>query len=730
MTTRNLSVRLSLKDADKVKQGLRSLGEDGQKALERIERSAQPASAGLLALNAVMGDAETSVLTYASNLGTLGRALTAVGTAGAVVAGLLGAIAAGTALAGVQAGNAARDFSDLVKEAERVGLNLEAFQELAYAARATGVDVEKLGEALKEMSGRALDAFQNGGEAAEGFARIGLSQTDLQQKLGDTDKLFTEVIERIGQLKTEGERILTVQQIFGDEGGEPLLALIGRGADEFARLREEAHEMGVVLSEDVVKQGAGAQRQLDLLTNVIDIHLNNAFVDLAPILVDTAQFFADIAAAVSAVVDSFRELELRSTRNLKLRLSEATASRDAAVARRTEVEAEKPTSGIAAAGQATRLSDINREIAERSAEVDKINAILAARETESRKPVAIPDPRPAPVALPRPARAGSGRSSPREDRPEREEQDRIGDYIAQLQEQAMLLRLEEDQRRRLEALLQGENIARQQGKALTADQRAEIDQLTLSMIAFEAESGIAAERQRELAETGREVGSVLTNGLRSAILSGDSLTQTLGNVARALADIALQKAVLDPIGDWFGGLLGGGGGGFGGSGGSGGGLGFFGSLLSGIGGFLSGGPRGAVAATNSSLHYASLYHEGGVAGSPGPGRFVSPSVFSGAPRYHDGGVAGIMPGEIPAILRKGETVFTPEQMAALQAPSVTSGDTTINIPVSVTVEAGARTDPSVAAETGKRVAAALRQELRSVIQQELLNERRPGGVLS
>lgn len=61
----------------------------------------------------------------------------------------------------------------------------------------------------------------------------------------------------------------------------------------------------------------------------------------------------------------------------------------------------------------------------------------------------------------------------------------------------------------------------------------------------------------------------------------------------------------------------------------------------------------------------SLFHGGGIAGQGTTARAVSPLVFAGAPRYHGGGLAGLRSDEVPAILQKGEGVFTPEQMAAM-----------------------------------------------------------------
>ena len=54
-----------------------------------------------------------------------------------------------------------------------------------------------------------------------------------------------------------------------------------------------------------------------------------------------------------------------------------------------------------------------------------------------------------------------------------------------------------------------------------------------------------------------------------------------------------------------------------------------------------------------------LFHTGGTVGdSGGSGRLVNAGTFATARRYHSGGIAGLQPGEVPAILEKGEHVLT------------------------------------------------------------------------
>ncbi|WP_169624197.1 phage tail length tape measure family protein [Pacificispira spongiicola] len=53
---------------------------------------------------------------------------------------------------------------------------------------------------------------------------------------------------------------------------------------------------------------------------------------------------------------------------------------------------------------------------------------------------------------------------------------------------------------------------------------------------------------------------------------------------------------------------------------------------------------------------AGLFHSGGIVGSGGVQRDVPAALFAEAPRYHSGGV--VMPGEVPAILKRDEEVLT------------------------------------------------------------------------
>lgn len=81
---------------------------------------------------------------------------------------------------------------------------------------------------------------------------------------------------------------------------------------------------------------------------------------------------------------------------------------------------------------------------------------------------------------------------------------------------------------------------------------------------------------------------------------------------------------------------------------------------------------GAFAANTTAFAYpaasaaATLFHSGGIVGAEGRGVSVNASMFQRAPRFH----GGLMPNEFPAILQKGEGVFTKAQMKAMGGRSV------------------------------------------------------------
>jgi TP901 family phage tail tape measure protein/lambda family phage tail tape measure protein len=110
-------------------------------------------------------------------------------------------------------------------------------------------------------------------------------------------------------------------------------------------------------------------------------------------------------------------------------------------------------------------------------------------------------------------------------------------------------------------------------------------------------------------------------------------------------------------------------------------------------------------------------HSGGIVGFGAATRFMSSSVFAGAPRFHGGGLVGH--DEVPIIAKKGEGVFTPEQMSAM-------GGDTIQINVTVNAESG-KTQVSGSNVPDLR---ALGERMAQVARAEIMQQKKAGGLLA
>lgn len=175
------------------------------------------------------------------------------------------------------------------------------------------------------------------------------------------------------------------------------------------------------------------------------------------------------------------------------------------------------------------------------------------------------------------------------------------------------------------------NDAAKAGVEVTPELAAKIDELagnyakaSSSADAFKASQQKILDQQRELNDFGRGVLGGIIDDLRAGKDAGEIFANVLNKIADKLEEMALNALFPSGGGGLLGGLFGGGGG-----------------LL---GGFLIPG----------------ILHSGGVAGVDGygHGRAVAASTFAGARRMHGGGVAGgLQPGEVPAILQKGEVVL-------------------------------------------------------------------------
>lgn len=178
-----------------------------------------------------------------------------VKVAGAVAAAGLAAVttaagAAVTALAGASV-EAAAYADDMLTMSTITGMSTDDLQAFTYAAGLLDVEVETISKSLAKNTKSMASAADGSAAYAEAYEKLGVSVTDADGNLRDSETVYWEAIDALGQLENETERDAIAMQLFGKSAQE-LNPLIEAGSEAVNELKQEAKDVGAVLSEDTL----------------------------------------------------------------------------------------------------------------------------------------------------------------------------------------------------------------------------------------------------------------------------------------------------------------------------------------------------------------------------------------------------------------------------------------------------------------------------------------------
>lgn len=234
--------------------------------------------------------------------------------AGAGIAALAGpakiaaaAIAAAAAATFGLASSTARAGDDAAKTADKLGVGVEALQELRFAAERSGVSADTLDMALQRMTRRVAEAAQGSGEAKNAIAELGLSAEELAAK--SPDAALADIADAMQNVGTQSDRLRLGFKLFDSEGAGLVNTLAG-GSAGLEEMRQAARDTGAVIGEDTARASEQFQDKMqDLkasfagLRTEIGEKLIPIFVDVViPVLVEK------VIPAVVAVIDAISKI--------------------------------------------------------------------------------------------------------------------------------------------------------------------------------------------------------------------------------------------------------------------------------------------------------------------------------------------------------------------------------------------------------------------------------------
>lgn len=224
-------------------------------------------------------EADKSLAKTDKNAQTFGQTFGKVaGIVGGVATVVVGSV---TAVGGAMistANQTAETADEIDKASIRMGISAEQFQEFAYVAGQCGVETATLEQAAKKLEG--------------------------------TDINFDDAISSIMELETAEERAQKASELFGEKVAYTMAPMLQQTGEEFDALKDRAHELGLVMGEDAVKNGVEFGDLLSDLKQSFGALAGQIGSALFPILNKAMEYVLQFIPQISEYMQKFAPLSV------------------------------------------------------------------------------------------------------------------------------------------------------------------------------------------------------------------------------------------------------------------------------------------------------------------------------------------------------------------------------------------------------------------------------------
>lgn len=247
----------------------------------------EKADKGIKDLTKKGAEADTSL---ASKFGSIASKAAVMGTAIVGAASVVG----GAAVSMVSKFAGTADAID--KASQRVGVSAEEYQQWAYAASMSGISAEKLEVAMKKQQTVFADATMGSKAASEAYKSLGI---DIQGMT--SGEAFNKSIEALSNMEDETKRNAIANDLFGKSYAD-IAPLLNEGSDGINKLKQEAIDLGGVISNDAVKSGAVLGDTIEKVKTSLGGIFNNLMGQLMPVVQELLDMVVENMPMISNMI--------------------------------------------------------------------------------------------------------------------------------------------------------------------------------------------------------------------------------------------------------------------------------------------------------------------------------------------------------------------------------------------------------------------------------------------
>lgn len=210
------------------------------------------------------------------------------------------AIAGATAAVSAWVVSASNAGDRVDKLSQKMNLSRKQFQEWDYITKQSGTSMEALSMGMKTL---AVQAEADG----KAFEKLGISVKDANGNIKDQGTLFNQTLAALFKYENATERLAVASKLFG-RGAQELAPILNSGAKSIEELRQRAHELGLVLSDEAIDASVEFNDTLDDLIGSIRTAFFGAIQRVLPQLNEVVKGFIDATKEGGKLRDAFNKM--------------------------------------------------------------------------------------------------------------------------------------------------------------------------------------------------------------------------------------------------------------------------------------------------------------------------------------------------------------------------------------------------------------------------------------
>lgn len=199
--------------------------------------------------------------------------------------------------------------SSLGEVAQQLGVTTDALQEYRYAATQVGLSAEEMDQALSQLTRRAGEAASGTKAQAEAFEKLGISVKDANGALVPTGELIPMIADAISRIEDPAARAAIEMDLFG-RAGQKLEPLLAGGSAAVNQLRDAAHELGIVLSEDQIQRADDTADKLAAVKTVLEANIASAVANNSGAILALANAMATLVTWAGKAAEAFTRFKM------------------------------------------------------------------------------------------------------------------------------------------------------------------------------------------------------------------------------------------------------------------------------------------------------------------------------------------------------------------------------------------------------------------------------------